>query len=133
MTVLNDANTYLPGVIQIPSSLTITDITRSFPMIVTVSVNPINEANTYIIGQNVRLNVPATYKMIQANGLVGTIVAIGNNTLSLNIDSTLFDQFVTPAAGQIQPATVAPSGSRNLQFNNLTNQVPFQSLNNIGN
>ena len=102
-------------------------------MVVTVSVNPVTEANTYIEKQLVRLNVPITYGMYQANGLVGSVIDVIGSTMTLDIDSRLFDTFITPSAGQLQPATLAPSGSRNLQFDNTTRQVPFQSLNNIGN
>ena len=133
MTVPNDANTYLAGTIQIPSSIVITNITRSYPMVVTVSVQPLSEANTYIAGQAVRLTVPITYKMFQANGLIGTILSVNNNDLTLDIDSTNFDTFSVPVGPTIQPASLAPAGSRNYQYNNDSRQVPFQSLNNIGN
>ncbi len=131
----NDANTYLPGVIAIPSALTITNITQAFPMVVSFSVNSATEANTYIVGQVVKLNIPRPYGMFQANGLSGQILAIGETTMALYIDSTLFDTFVTPSSPTVtQPATLSPSGSRNLQYNtNNTQFVPFQSLNNIGN
>lgn len=133
MTYPNDANTYLPGVIQIPSALLIEDITRSNPMVVTVSVPEDTASNTYIVGQLVRLNVLKPYGMYQANGLVGQIIDIDGLDFSLNIDSTLFDAFVIPSSPVDTPASLSPSGSRNLQYSNLTNQVPFQSLNNIGN
>jgi hypothetical protein len=127
-------NQYLPGVIQIPSSLAITAITQTYPMVVTIDVNPINQANTYRVGQQIKLNVPVSYKMIQANGLSGTIVEIDGSDLSLDIDATLFDPFVIPSAGAQQPAMISPNGSRNLQYTNGTSlAVPFQSLNNIGN
>lgn len=133
MIVPNDANTYLPGVIQIPSSIEITAITKSYPMIATVSLNTITEANTYIAGQLVRLTIPITYGMWQANGLIPKILSVNGSNLSLDVDSTNFDSFVVPSGNVIQPASLAPSGSRNLQFSNQTNQVPFQSLNNVGN
>ena len=128
-------NQYLPGVIQIPSSLMITAITRSFPMVITVAIgNTTTEANTYIPGQNVRLNVPYPYGMFQANGLVGTITSIAGSDFTLNLDSSGFDAFVIPSGITIeQPASIAPFGSRNLQYSNSTNDVAFQSLNNIGN
>lgn len=127
-------NQYLPPVIQIPSSLVITNITRSLPMVVTVEIaNSSTESDTYIVGMAVRLNVPYIYKMFQANGLVGTILAINGFDWSLNIDSRLFDAFVVPSSGFGVPATITPNGSRNLTYSNVTNQVPFQSLNNIGN
>lgn len=133
MTVPNNSNEYLPGTIQIPSSIVITAMTKSFPMVVTVSLDPISEANTYITGQVVTLTVPITYKMFQANGLNGEILAVNGSNITLDIDSTNFDAFVIPPSGSFQPASLAPSGSRNLQYNNSTNKVPFQSLNNIGN
>lgn len=133
MTIPNNANTYLPGTIQIPSSIVITAITQSYPMVVTVSLQPLTEANTYQTGQLVKLTVPITYKMIQADGLVGQILSVSGSDLTLDIDSTLFDPFVVPSGNVIQPASLAPDGSRNLTLDNTTRQVPFQSLNNRGN
>ena len=128
------ANQYLPPVIQIPSSLAIISITQSLPMIVTVEIeNPTTEVNTYIVGMAIKLFVPKTYNMFQANGLVGTIIGINGSSFSLNIDSSQFDPFIIPSGNVEQPATIAPNGSRNLQYDNHTKLVPFQSLNNIGN
>ena len=128
------SNQYLPPVIQIPSSLTITAITQASPMVITVSAtNTSTEANTYIVGMAIRLMVPQSYKMYQANNLVGTITAISGSNFTLNLDSSQFDAFVVPSGNVTQPATIAPFGSRNLQYNNLTGDVPFQSLNNVGN
>lgn len=132
LNVPNNADVYLPPVVQIPSALSIAAITQTFPMVVTVSANS-DQENTYIAGQAVRLMVPVTYKMWQANGLVGVITDVSGNDISLNIDARTFDAFVVPSSGALQPATLAPFGSRNLQFSNSTDQVPFQSLNNIGN
>lgn len=127
-------NQYLRGVITIPSSLLITNITRSSPMVVSVEVgNTSTEANTYLIGMAVKLMVPRPYGMYQANGLVGTIQAIVGSDFILNLDSTLFDIFVIPSGNVEQPATISPSGSRNLTYDNSSRLVPFQSLNNIGN
>lgn len=128
-------NQYLPPVITIPSSLVITAITQSAPMVVTVAIgNSTTEANTYIVGMAVRLNVPQSYRMYQANGLVGTITGITGNQFTLNLNSLQFDPFVVPSGNVEQPATLAPNGSRNLQYNNNnTDLVPFQNLNNIGN
>ena len=83
---------------------------------------------------NVRLTVPQSYKMYQANGLVGTIIAINGSNLTLNLDSSGFDAFVIPSGVTVeQPASIAPFGSRNVEFSNATRKLPFQSLNNIGN
>jgi hypothetical protein len=128
------ANQYLPPVIQIPSSLLITNITQSTPMIISVSIgNTTTEAITYIVGMALRLFVPYSYGMYQANGLVGTITVIDGLDFTLNLDSSQFDPFIPPSGNVEQPATLAPNGSRNLQYDNTTDLVPFQSLNNIGN
>lgn len=125
-------NQYLPGVIAIPSALLITAITRASPMVVSFTI-PAAGANTYIVGQLVKLTVPITWGMFQANGKVGKIIQIGVSTMSLNIDSSQFDAFVYKPTSVDSPAVLCPAGSQNLQFNNTTGQVPFQSLNNIGN
>lgn len=101
-------------------------------MVITFTI-PATGANTYVEGQLVRLNVPKTWGMFQANGLVGKILQIGSSTMSLNIDSTLFDAFVDGSSSKELPPSLAPAGSQNLEFNNTTNKVPFQSFNNIGN
>ena len=126
-------DTYLPGVIFIPSSLDITAITNSYPMVITVSVNPVTESNTYRQGQLVKLNVPYSYGMFQADGLTGQIIAVVGNNITVDIDSTLFDTFIVPLNSAIQPASIAPAGSRNLAYSNDTTQVAFQPLNNTGN
>lgn len=125
-------NQFLPGVIQIPSTLLITNITQASPMVVTFTV-PSTGSNTYVIGQLVRLNVPRTWGMYQANGLTGRIIALGVFTMTLNIDSTNFDTFVDGSLSSETPASLAPAGSQNLELNNTTNKVPFQSLDNRGN
>jgi hypothetical protein len=99
-------------------------------MVVTVSVQPVNESNTYIAGMAVILRIPVTYMMQQANNRVATILSVSGNNLTLNIDSTLFDPFVVPGPYVLQPATLAPNGSRNLQYDNTNYKiVPFQNLN----
>ncbi len=128
------SNNYLPPVITIPSSLLVINITQSAPMIVSVQVgNTTTEANTYIVGMAVRLFVPQSYGMYQANNLVGTITAINGSDFTLNLDSSSFDAFVIPSGSAETPASLAPNGSRNLQYDNFTNSVPFQNLNNVGN
>lgn len=127
-------NQYLPGVIAIPSSLLVTAITQSYPMVITVEVgNDTTEADTYIDGMCVKLFVPKSYGMYQANGLTGTILSINASDFSLDIDSTYFDAFSIPAGNVQKPASISPNGSRNLEYSNRTRKVPFQSFNNIGN
>ncbi len=129
-------NQYLPGVNTIPNSLVITAISNSSPMMVTttlVNTAPNPRVNTYKVGMNVKLYVPQTYGMYQANGLIGTILELNDNIFTLNLDSTLFDTFSVPMTITESPASLSPFGSRNLEYDNSTDMVPFQSLNNIGN
>lgn len=127
-------NQYLPPVIQIPSSLLITAISQSSPMVVTVQIgNPTTQADTYIPKMSVKLLVPSTFGMYQANGLTGTILSIDGLNFTLSLDSQNFDPFVIPTGNVETPASLSPAGSRNLQYNNFTDKVPFQSLNNKGN
>ena len=105
-------------------------------MIVSVIVaNDSTEVNTYIVGMAVRLFIPYTYRMFQANNLVGTIKSISGSDFALDIDSSLFDPFVVPSGRTIeQPATISPAGSRNYEYTNGSSlAVPFQSYNNQGN
>lgn len=128
-------NQYLPGVNTIPNSLVITGITNSNPMVVTctlVNNAPNPRVNTYQVGMNVRLYVPRNYGMYQANGLVGNILSLAGNNFTLDLDSTLFDTFSVPVSQVGSPASLAPYGSKNVQYNNSTN-IAFESLNNIGN
>ena len=118
--------------IQIPSSLEVTAITNAANAVITVVVNPVNESKTYIEGQLIKLNIPYGYGMQQANGMTAQIVSVSGLTITVDIDSRLFDPFSVPASGQ-KPASISPMGSRNLQLSNTTAQVPFQSLNNQGN
>ncbi len=119
------ANTYLPGTPCGPLSLLITAIAQTSPMAVTLAVS-----NDYVVGQLVRLTVPDSYGMYQADQLTGNIVDKVGLQLFLDIDARNFDPFVVPAVYQERPASIAPAGSRNL-YNNTT--VPFHSLTNTGN
>lgn len=125
-------NQYLPGVITTPSQLIITGISQSSPMVVDFTV-PASSYNSYHIGQVVKLRIPRPWGMMQADGLTGKILSIGMTTMILNIDATQFDAFVTPTGNVEAPASLAPAGSQNLEYDNTTRRVPFQSLNNIGN
>lgn len=128
----NSSNAYLPGTPTIPGMLLISNMTNAYQMVVTI-VDSIY--NTYIVNQCVYLTVPNSYGMFQANGLIGQILEINGFDFTLNIDSTQFDQFVIPPSGtQIErPASLSPAGSRNLQYNNFSNRVAFQSPYNRGN
>lgn len=122
---MTSSNTYLPISPVVPNTLLISNITQSNQAVVTVTA-----ANTYVIGQVIKLTVPASYGMYQADQLSGQILAISGLNFTTDINTFTFDAFVTPSTFQEQPASLAPSGSRNL-YNNQT--VPFHSVGNTGN
>lgn len=127
-----NANTYLPGTLVIPGSLLISNITKANPMVVTIVDS---EVNSYIAGQLVKLTVPFPYGMTQANNLIAQILSIDGTDFTLDVNSLGFDTFSTPGVGVTieRPASLSPMGSRNLSYNNSTNFVGFQNLNNEGN
>lgn len=134
MTVPNNANTYLPGTITTPSSLLILAITQSYPMVITANVNSVTASNTYLTNQLIKLFIPPTYGMQQANGLVGQILSVNGLVFTVDLNSTYFDAFSVPVGNVEKPASFSPAGSRNLQYDNSnSNFTPFKSLNNRGN
>lgn len=132
MSVPNNANVYLPGTIQIPSSLGITAITKDIFAKITVEVDAITADNTYIAGQMIDLTIPFEYGMQQANGKTVKILVVDGLNFYVDMNSVNFDPFIMPGS-PLQKASLAPSGSNNLAYSNNTNQIAFQSLNNIGN
>lgn len=125
-----NANTYLPPTLVTPGSLIILAISNTNPMV--VLIEPSVE-NTYQTQQLVRLTIPSDYGMSQASNQTYQILAASSSSIILDVDSTNFDTFNVPSGNVSQPASLAPAGSKNLPYSNFTHNVPFQSLNNIGN
>jgi len=71
-------------------------------------------AHNYTTGLIVRLNVPRTYGMFQANLFSGPIVVTSDVTFTVNLNTTGFDSFVIPpgttAAQDQYCSTVVPIG-----------------------
>lgn len=130
---VNLNNPILPPVTFIPGSFLITAITRTIPMQISFTV-PSNSENTYRPGQLIRLFIPHSYGMQQANNLTCKVISVQPTIISVNVDSTNFDPFVIPNNPEAEtPASFSPSGAQNLTLDNTTTQVPFQPLNNVGN
>lgn len=77
-----------------------TKISQALTARVTMSVT-----HGLTVGQKVRMIVPAQFGMTQMNGLIGTIVAVGNadaagstNTIDLDVNSSAFTAFAFPAS-----------------------------------
>lgn len=84
----------------IPRRRFITKMSNAPIMRVTMSVT-----SGYAVGEQVRLLVPPNFGMTQANGLLVSIVAVGNadsagstNTIDVAVNSTAFSPFAFPAS-----------------------------------
>lgn len=127
---MTSGNPFLFPNITIPGFLLIQNITRARFAVVTI-IDSVQ--NTYIPKMNLFFRVPRSYGMEEIDSKTAQILAIDGVNFTMDIDTTLFCEFVIPSHGEPSPAIVSPAGSRNLEYNNLTRLVPFQPLNNIGN
>jgi hypothetical protein len=91
----------------------ITQVTRGTSTVLVTSVT-----NSFNVGESVRFVVPAAFGMTQLNGLLGTVTAVnqigttGNNTVTVDIDSSSFTAFTFPlvAAVPFSYAEIIPVG-----------------------
>lgn len=106
-----------------PRNRTPVQITQAVQAVVTTSVQ-----HDYTVGQQVRFRIPAAWGMVELDGMTGTIVArniavgTGNNTFTVDIDTTGFAAFAMPltAAAPFTPAEVVPVGeTANILYTNL--------------
>jgi len=99
-----------------PRNRIITKVTQATSALITLSVT-----HGFTVGQEVRFAVPSDYGMVELNGLLGTITAIGTadgdgstNTITVDIDSSAFTAFAFPtsatAAAGVGFAQVIPVG-----------------------
>lgn len=98
--------------IYFPRRLFITAITQAASAVITMSVT-----HGLVVGQVLRVKVPAAFGMTEIDGLSGEITAISvaNNTVTVDIDSTAFTAFAFPtsaiAAAGVDFALVVPFGN----------------------
>ena len=101
-----------PNPVYQPAMRVISNITNAAIATVTTTF-----AHQYIIGTIIRLDIPPTGGMVQANQAVGTILSIPSpTTFTTNIDTTTYDTFTTPTPVGIQgyqDSQVVPIGEIN--------------------
>lgn len=110
-----------------PQFLYVTKITQAANCIVWTSVDP---SLYYVVGMKVKLTVPYSFGMVQADQLTGTILALNTASnaysMTLNINTTAFTAFSFPLTGNVPGVmsqgfpTVAPAGA-STTFNPVTN------------
>lgn len=90
-----------------PSMRIISAITNAHPAAVTTTFD-----HGYITGTICRLYIPAGYGMLQAHSLFGPITVTGTDTFTIEIDTSTFDPYTTPASfpDDRQYAQVVPIG-----------------------
>jgi hypothetical protein len=80
------------------------------------------EDHDFVIGQQVRINLPAVYGMYQINGKQAMVIDIpSDDEVVLNLDSTQFDSFI--AANDNQVPQIIPIGEFNSGYISSTGRV----------
>ncbi len=120
-----------------PRRLFITTITQAASAVITMSVT-----HGLVVGQVLRVKVPAAFGMVEIDGLQGeiTAVSVANNTVTVNIDSTAFTAFQFPtsaaAAAGVDFALVVPFGNNSTTVVNALDNIAtfrvFMGTNAIG-
>ena len=101
-----------------PSRFVISNITLGITTIVTTSVN-----NNYVVGQEVRLLIPASFGCRQLNGQSGFVISLpAPNQVEISIDSYQnVDQFISSSAltkpqivaiGDVNTGIISSTGPR---------------------
>ncbi len=70
----------------------IDSITNAFPMVVTT-----HQDHKYRAGVRVRFQIPNQFGMVQLNDIESQVIAVTNNTLTVNVDSSNFTPFAYPS------------------------------------
>lgn len=103
---LFNSGTYTPTIVDVE------DVTQDEEALVTTA-----DDTTFVVGQQVQFFIPPQWGMRQLNGLKGYVTSIPQpDQFTVNIDTSLFDAFVTPtppAFVVIDPAQVAGIGDAN--------------------
>ena len=104
---------YYPGYsqVQVQENLrvqTIASITKANPMVLTTV-----DDHDYVIGIAVRFFIPNQFGMVQLNNLIGQVISLTTNTLTINLDSTNFSVFSypSPLPSAYTPPSVIPNNS----------------------
>jgi len=104
---------YYPGYsqTQVQDNLrvqTIESITNSFPMVVTTV-----DDHGYVAGMMVAFLIPIQFGMVELNNLNAQVLAITDDTLTINLDSTNFSVFSypSPLPSAYTPPSVIPNSS----------------------
>lgn len=106
-----------------PAMRVISAITNANPAAITTTFD-----HNYVTGTVVRLHIPPGYGILQANELFGEITVTGDTTFTIDIDTSTFDAYTTPASfpENKQYAQVVPIGENNsILTASVQNVLPY--------
>lgn len=121
MTIVSNFGLYNSGT-YIPFKCNISSISQGSSTVVTTSVD-----HGFIVGNQVQFSIPKAYGMTQLNGKKGLVLSFTSNTITVNIDSSSFDPFVTPSVIPLiiyDPAEVLPIGDQNVGYSVVAGVAP---------
>lgn len=113
MTTQSNFGLYYSGT-YVPFACDISGVALGQTTMITTSVN-----HGFIVGNEVTFLIPRLWGVSQLNGLKGLVLAFTNNTITVNIDSTMFDAFITPTVTLpvvIDTPQVLPVGDQNTGY-----------------
>lgn len=125
MTVVSNGGLWYSGT-YIPFTCNITAVNNGQTTVVTTDVN-----HGFIVGNTVQFSIPKQWGERQLDGLKGTVLDTTANTITVNIDSALFDAFSTPTVTLptvIDPAQVLPVGDYNIGYLAADISNPFLQI-----
>ena len=119
------------GPLFVPQRRTITNITQANQAVVTTSTN-----HGLTPGQVVRILVPSRFGMNQLNRVQAEILAVTANTMTLNVNSSLFTAFAYPVVAQypVNFPQIVPMGSgpfglpAQSTLDDATDNIGFQGI-----
>ncbi len=111
------ANVSIQPQFYAPWRFVISDITRGMTTLVETSID-----HNYVIGQQIRFIIPASFGIIQLNEVTGYVIEIPNtNEVIVDIDSRFMDAYIASSATTV--AQILAIGDINQgAINNLTNR-----------
>jgi len=87
-----------------PTRRWITGVTAAAAAVITVSV-----AHNYLVGDKIRVNLPAAFGMTQMNNQLATITAVTASTITTDINSAAFTAFAYPTSAVAAVGVTYPS------------------------
>lgn len=95
---------YVSNPVYSPAMRNVSGITQAKPAVITLTA-----PSDYVVGQTCRVYLPSDWGMPQMDQQVVTITAISGNSLTTDVDSTLFAPFTVPSSPS-QVAQIVPVG-----------------------